>query len=323
MARPLLLSCEAVSKAYGTRILFEGLTFGLFEADRAGLVGPNGSGKSTLLKILAGTDAPDRGTRSVRGGIHIGYVPQDPVFPSGETVERAIAGGLATVQESDRPGRIAQALGRAGLSDGHAPVAELSRGWQKRLAIARELAAAPDVLLMDEPTNHLDVEGIVWLEDVLERDARAFLVVSHDRYFLEHVTSRVVELNRAYPGGSFAADGSYSEFLARRDDFLRGQAAYEEALANTVRREIEWLRQGAKARSTKAKGRIKEAGRLQRELADANERGASSTAGIELASSQRRTRRLLVCHAVSKSLGGRDLVPRSRPRRSPRALASA
>ncbi len=138
---------------------------------------------------------------------------------------------------------------------------------------------------MDEPTNHLDVEGIVWLEDVLEREARAFLVVSHDRYFLEHVTSRVVELNRAYPGGSFAADGPYSEFLARRDEFLRGQAAYEDALANTVRREIEWLRQGAKARSTKAKGRIKEAGRLQRELADAHERGATSAAGIELTGS--------------------------------------
>src|SRR5262245_18474712 len=123
MARPLLLSCEAVSKAYGTRVLFEGLTFGLFEADRAGLVGPNGSGKSTLLKILAGIDTPDRGTRSVRGGVRVGYVAQDPVFASGETVERAIAAGLGAVDESDRPGRIAQALGRAGFSYGHTPVA--------------------------------------------------------------------------------------------------------------------------------------------------------------------------------------------------------
>src|SRR4029450_10749662 len=115
MARPLLLSCEAVSKAFGTRSLFDDLSFGLFEGDQAGLVGPNGSGKSTLLKILAGLETPDRGTRSVRGGIRVGYVPQDPVFPPSMTVERVVAAELEGVDESERPGRVAQALGRAGL----------------------------------------------------------------------------------------------------------------------------------------------------------------------------------------------------------------
>ena len=161
---------------------------------------------------------------------------------------------------------------------------------------------------MDEPTNHLDLEGILWLEDLLQEHSRAFLVVSHDRYFLEHVATRMLELNRVYPRGLFETEGSYSEFLARRDDFLRGQAAYQDALANTVRREIEWLRQGAKARSTKAKGRIKQAGRLIEELEDARARGFTSTAGIDFTSSQRRTRRLLVARGVSKSLGGRRLV---------------
>src|SRR5438067_10021537 len=308
MARPLLLSCEAVSKAYGTRSLFDGLTFGLFEGDQAGLVGPNGSGKSTLLKILAGVTTPDAGTRSVRGGVRVGYVPQDPVFAEGGTVDDVVRAALDGVDEDDRPGRVAQALGRAGFTDAHAEVDTLSGGWKKRLAIARELAAAPDVLLMDEPTNHLDVEGILWLEDVLTAWARAFLVVSHDRYFLEHVATRMLELNRAYPDGLFQTDGRYSEFLARRDEFLRGQAAYQEALANTVRREIEWLRRGAKARSTKAKGRIKEAGRLIEELDDSRARAVGATAGIDFTASQRRTRRLLAARGVSKSLGGRRLV---------------
>ena len=308
MARSLLLSCEGISKAYGARSLFDGLTFGLFEGDNAGLVGPNGSGKSTLLKILAGIEPADQGSRSLRGGVRVGYVPQDPAFPLGQTVDAVILAALASVDEEDRPGRLAHALSRAGFADGRASVDILSGGWKKRLAIARELAAEPDILLMDEPTNHLDVEGILWLEDLLTERSRAFLVVSHDRYFLEHVASRMLELNRAYPDGLFEAEGRYSEFLARRDEFLRGQAAYHDALANTVRREIAWLRRGAKARSTKAKGRIKQAGRLMEELEDARARSLAPTAGIDFTSSQRRTRRLLVARGLTISRGGRRLV---------------
>jgi ABC transport system ATP-binding/permease protein len=308
MARSLLLSCEAVSKAFGTRSLFDDLSFGLFEGDQAGLVGPNGSGKSTLLKILAGLETPDRGTRSLRGRVRVGYVPQDPLFEAERTVADVLMAALADTDEEDRPGRLAQALGRAGFVDGQAAVATLSGGWKKRLAIARELAPEPDILLMDEPTNHLDLDGILWLEGLLAERARACLVVSHDRYFLEHVATRMLELNRTYPNGIFETDGRYSEFLARRDDFLRGQAAYQESLANTVRREIEWLRQGAKARSTKAKGRIKEAGRLMEELEDSRSRALTATAGIDFTSSQRRTRRLLVARGVTKSLDGRRLI---------------
>jgi ATP-binding cassette subfamily F protein uup len=307
MSRPLLLGCQDVAKSYGTRDLFDRLSFGIFEGDRACLVGPNGSGKSTLLKILAGLESADRGVRSVRGGVRVGYLAQDPVFPAGAAIEDVIVAALGHVDADDRPGRIAQALGRAGFTDAPTDIDELSGGWRKRLAIARELAAAPDVLLMDEPTNHLDVEGILWLEALLAEQARAFLVVSHDRYFLERVGTRVLELNPAYPGGLFATDGSYSEFLARRDDFLRGQAAYEESLANLVRREIAWLRRGAKARSTKAKGRIKEADRRIEELEDARARNTVRVPSIELTASQRRTRRLLVARGVSKTLGGRPL----------------
>ena len=308
MTPPLLLSCEAISMAYGTRSLFDNLSFGLFEGDQAGLVGPNGSGKSTLLRILSGVTPPDRGSRSIRNGVRVGYVPQDPVFSAGSTVDDVVLAALTGVDEADRPGRVAQALGRAEFTDGRANVDTLSGGWRKRLAIARELAAAPDILLLDEPTNHLDVEGILWLEDVLTARARACLVVSHDRYFLEHVATRMLELNRVYPEGVFEAEGRYSEFLARRDEFLRGQQAYQESLANTVRREIEWLRRGAKARSTKAKGRIREAGRLIEELADSRARRVTAGAGIDFTSSQRRTRWLLVARDLTKSLGGRRLV---------------
>ena len=308
MARALLLSCEAVSKSYGARSLFDNLSFGLFEGDQAGLVGPNGSGKSTLLKILAGFTEPDTGSRAVRGGVRVGYVAQDPVFPPGGTVGGVVLEALAGVEEDDRPGRLAHTLGRTGFADGGAAVETLSGGWRKRLAIARELAAEPDILLLDEPTNHLDVEGILWLEGLLTEWARAFVVVSHDRYFLEHVARRMLELNRVYPDGLFETDGAYSEFLARRDAFLQGQAAYEDALANTVRREIEWLRRGAKARSTKAKGRIKEAGRLIEELEDRRARGATATAGIDFTASQRRTRRLLAVRGLTVSRGGRRLV---------------
>jgi ATP-binding cassette subfamily F protein uup len=308
MSRAPLLGCDSIAKAYGTRSLFDGLSLGLFEGDQVGLVGPNGSGKSTLLKILAGLVPPDRGTCSRRAGVRTGYVPQDPVFAPGLSVADVVLAGLAGVDEEARPGRLAQALGRAGFTGGEAPADTLSGGWKKRLAIARELASEPDILLMDEPTNHLDVDGILWLEGVLTQWARAFVVVSHDRYFLEHVARRMLELSAVYPDGLFQADGRYSDFLVKRDAFLRGEAAYQESLANTVRREIEWLRRGARARSTKARGRVEAAGRLIDELEDRRARAATATAGIALAASGRRTRRLLAARGVTVARGDRVLA---------------
>jgi ATP-binding cassette subfamily F protein uup len=207
----VLLSCAAVGKAYGTRSLFEELSFGLLEGDRVGLVGPNGSGKSTLLKILAGLEAPDRGTRSLRGGTRVGYVPQDPVFPAGRLVEDVVAAAASDADEVDRPGRIALALGRAGFGDGRAAVETLSGGWRKRLAIARELAAAPDVLLMDEPTNHLDIESIIWLEAFLQGLPGALLMTSHDRDFMNRVVARIAEID----GGEITAYSGNYDFYER------------------------------------------------------------------------------------------------------------
>src|SRR5215475_2193031 len=283
MSRPVLLSCEAISKAYGSQSLFTGLSFGLREGDRVGLVGPNGSGKSTLLKILAGLEEPDNGTRAVRRLARIGYVPQEPEFPPERTVEELLYETLSTdtLDDFDKAGRIAVTLGRAGFTDFRQLAGALSGGWKKRLAIARELVKVPDVLLLDEPTNHLDVEGILWLESHLQVESLACLIISHDRYFLENVATRMLELNRTYPKGIFETDGRYSEFLVKRDEALRNQAAYQESLANLVRRELDWLRHGAKARTTKAQARIREGGRRIQELEDIKTRTGQKTAEID------------------------------------------
>ena len=308
-----LLSCESISKGFGVRPLFEGLSFGISEGDRVGLIGPNGSGKSTLLRILAGIEVPDSGARSLRRGIRMGYVPQDPVFPRGRTVEEILTEALVDdpAEEYEKLTRVAIALGRAGFNDPSQPEDILSGGWRKRLAIARELVKAPDILLMDEPTNHLDVEGILWLEELLRSEPLAYLVVSHDRYFLENVATRMLELDRRYPEGLFQAPGTYSDFLEKRDEVLRNQAEYQASLANRVRREVEWLKRGAKARTTKAKGRIQEAERLISELAEIKDRtgaAANARAGIDFNASDRKTKKLLVAHGLAKSFEGRKIV---------------
>jgi ATP-binding cassette subfamily F protein uup len=306
----VILSVQEITKAYGAAPLFAELSLALAEGDRVGLVGPNGAGKSTLLRILAGLETPDRGTRSLRRLTRLGFVPQEPTFAPEETVHAIVAHAVASdVADPDAAAlRVAKALSRAGFIDPNTRTGDLSGGWQKRLAIARELACAPDVLLLDEPTNHLDVEGIVWLEDLLRMETLAYLVVSHDRRFLERVAGRMIEINRSYPSGLFESAGRYSDFLVRRDEALREHAAYQETLANRVRREIEWLRHGPKARTTKQQARIKEAGRMIDELATAKDRAAAPAAAIDFTASDRRTRRLVVTRGLGKDLGGRVLI---------------
>ncbi|HET7705562.1 MAG TPA: ABC-F family ATP-binding cassette domain-containing protein [Thermoanaerobaculia bacterium] len=296
---PVLITAESLTKQFTSRPLFSGLNFAISEGDHIGLVGPNGSGKSTLLKILAGIEEPDSGTRSVRKRLRVGYVPQDPVFTPGKSVEEVLEDALG--HHDPRP--ISITLGKTGFTDRTLATETLSGGWRKRLAIACELVKEPDVLLLDEPTNHLDVEGILWLETMLKSEPEAFVVVSHDRYFLENTAKRMIELNRVYPEGLFQSDGTYSEFLEKRDELLRNEAAYQETLANLVRTEIDWLRRGPKARTTKAKARIQSAGKLIEELDESRDRARVSTAKIDFNASERKTKRLL----VGKNLRKRDL----------------
>jgi ABC transport system ATP-binding/permease protein len=307
----VLLTAEALTKSFTSRPLFEGLSFTISDGDHVGLVGPNGSGKSTLLKILAGVEEADSGKRVVRKGVRVGYVPQDPVFAPGKTVEEVLLDALHddhTLDEHEKFGRVSVALGKTGFLEREARSETLSGGWRKRLAIAQQLVREPDILLLDEPTNHLDVEGILWLESMLRNEPEAFVVVSHDRYFLENITKRMLELNRVYPSGLLQTTGTYSDLLEKRDEVLRNEAAYQETLANLVRREMEWLRRGPKARTTKAKARIQNAERLIDERDEGRERAQTFNADIEFTASQRKTKRLWAAHGLRKQMGDRKLV---------------
>jgi len=295
MPRPVLLSCEGLTKSFGGPPLFEGLTLSLHEGDHVGLVGPNGAGKSTLLKILGGIETADSGTCTRRRKIRLGYVPQTPAFAPGRSaagvVEEAIAADGA-LDDHERRHLAVMALGRAGFDDPDVATDSLSGGWRARLALAREIARSPDVLLLDEPTNHLDVESILWLETLLRNETTAFVVVSHDRYFLERVAGRMLEISRLHAAGLFAVEGTFADFLEARDAALINQAAYQETLAGLVRREVAWLRRGAKARTSKSKARLQSAGRSIERLAEGRARSAVPTAGIEFTPSGRKSKRL-------------------------------
>ena len=305
----VLLVATSLTQSFGAGPLFENVSFAVQDGDRLGLVGPNGSGKSTLLRILAGHIAPGGGQVSPRKGARLGYVPQDAVFPPGITVRRVLEDALAGEpgEDEEKTARIASTLGKAGFASAEVQAAELSGGWKKRLAIARELARAPDLLLLDEPTNHLDFEGILWLEKLLGGAQFAVIVVSHDRYFLENVALQMAELNPMYPEGIFLAPGPYSRFLEKKEEYLESQARRQEALETRVRREIEWLHRGAKARTTKAKARIDEADRLIGELADVAGRARTASARIDFTASGRRAKKLIEVQGLEKSLGGRRL----------------
>ena len=307
-----LISCQALTKSFSARPLFNEISFGIEDGDHIGLIGPNGSGKSTLLKILAGIEKPDSGAVSQRSGLQVGYVPQDEVFSSELTIHDVLAAALSkeTLDETERAMRIDLIVAEAGFDDPTQTAATLSGGWRKRLTIARALITQPDLLLLDEPTNHLDLEGVLWLETLLKSASFAYLLISHDRVFLENVARRVTELNVTYPSGFLSSLGAYSDFVIKREEYLASQAHQQVALASVVRREIEWLQRGAKARTTKAKGRIDQAGRLIEDLGELkfrNSQAGNAVAGMAFSGSGRQTKELVVLKDASKAMGGRML----------------
>ncbi|MFM2089771.1 MAG: hypothetical protein RLZZ127_260 [Planctomycetota bacterium] len=314
---PVLLSCRDLSRAYDAHPLFEGLCLGIEAGSRTGIIGPNGSGKSTLMRILAGLEPSDGGEVALASGTRLVYLPQQDAFAAGDTPLGVVAGTLHRMHPDEdihacevRAGVI---LAKAGFGSGgnppaDRPVEQLSGGWRKRLAIIRALTQEPDLLLADEPTNHLDVEGIWWLEERFAEARFTIAVVSHDRFFLERVCDRVIEVNKIYPGGVFSSQGGYGAFLAKRAELVANQQRQQEVLDNQVRREVEWLQRNPAAQTKKSKARIDRAGDLQSDLAALRFRNAQGrTAEVAFTATGRRTNDLVVVDGAGVSLGGRRL----------------
>jgi ATP-binding cassette subfamily F protein uup len=310
---PPILNAQSVTKQFGALPLFKDISLTVEDSDRIGLIGPNGAGKSTLLALLAGQVEPDSGELAVRKRARAAYVPQDSRFAAGFSVRQVLERALAAahVNESEREGRLRELAGRAGFADLNAEAASLSGGWRKRLAIVEAMVIEPDVMLLDEPTNHLDLAGIEWLEELLAASSFAAVTVSHDRYFLESTSSQIVELNRIFADGLFRVKGTFSRFLEEKQAYLESQSRQQESLRNQVRTEIEWLRRGPKARTTKSKARIDTANAMIGQLASMDSRTTVNTVGIDFEASMRKTKRLVEFDNVTCQIPGDDDVPRS------------
>lgn len=301
-----LLSVEQLTQSHGAQPLFRELSFTIKEGDRIGLIGPNGSGKTSLLKILIGQELPEEGHIARRQNVRIGYASQAPDFPP-LSIEDVLLQEQIDEDEHEKATRAKILLGKTQFKDISRRASELSGGWKKRLDIARALMHDPDLLLLDEPTNHLDMEGIEWLEKLLKQERRSFLIVSHDRYFLEAVTNRTMELNRCYPNGLFIADGPLSTFCELKETFLSGQQERERSLTSKLRTELEWLKRSPKARTTKSRARIQKTLNMQDELHTLEKQNRTTKIDIAFAESERATRKLLVLKNLSKSFENRPL----------------
>jgi ATP-binding cassette subfamily F protein uup len=333
-----ILSIESLSKNYGLRPLFQNITLGFDSQDRIGVVGANGAGKTTLLRLIAGAEQPDTGRVVFAEGVSLGYLPQNPPFDPAQTVLDAVfAASDATTKlllDYERACRMLAAgdgrderllnrvselaheleasgaweletnarsiLSRLGIADTNARMGTLSGGQRKRVALAHALISNPQLLILDEPTNHLDAETITWLENYLARYRGALLLVTHDRYFLDRVTGRILEIDR---GQVQAFDGNYAYYLERKEEQELARAAEGQKREMLIRRELAWLRRGAKARTRKSKARIDRAESLMAQ--------PKETARAELdisVTSSRIGKKILELRGIAKAYDGRTLI---------------
>ncbi len=309
-----IVSLNSISQRAGHKQLFEGLNLVISRETRLGIVGPNGSGKSTLMALIAGKNSPDEGRVVTERDLRIAYVPQVEKFEEQRTVKEVVVAALQNlavgreVYEHEIDVRAEQIIKRMNFQDPQQKVALLSGGWRKRLSLAVALAQEPDLMLLDEPTNHLDLAGLLWLENFLKEASFAWILISHDRYFLEHTVSEVLEIAPYYEKGYFRTNGSYGDFVEKRQNFLEQEAQRISALANKVKTELAWAARMPKARTTKAGYRLREASRLESELKERMSRTVQSGPEVAFTSSARQTRELVKLISVSFGFGERELI---------------
>ncbi len=304
------MSVNGLSHAVGGKTLFKNLAFGIFQKDRIGLIGPNGAGKSTLLKILCKLIAPDDGQIVRRQGLRVGLLEQSPSFAPEQTIYDAVTEKL--LDPHDDIALAYEWMSRLELADfpGDQLVRDLSGGWKKRVALARELASRPDVLFLDEPTNHLDVASILWLEEFLALSDFASVTVTHDRLFLQRTSTKIFDLDPRYAQNLLVIDGDYVKYLESKEILLKGQLQTEQAMKNTLRRETEWLRRGAKARQTKQKARIERAEELKGDVQDISQRNLTRKVKIDFGSPDSAPKKLIEAEGISKSFSKEGATPK-------------
>jgi ATP-binding cassette subfamily F protein uup len=296
----LLLIAEKISKSYNEKILLRNVVLGINSGDKIGLIGINGTGKSTLLKIIAGLETPDSGTVTKSGGVRVGYLPQNPVFEDGVTVLRQVMRGISEQQRESKEYECKAILTRLGVNDFDKPLSQLSGGQKKRVSLASALVTPVEVLILDEPTNHLDNTMVDWLEDYLARYTGALLMVTHDRYFLDRVTNKIVELQE---GNLYSYQANYTKYLelkAEREDMA---AASERKRQSLLKKELEWIRRGARARGTKQKFRVERFEEMSAQTVD------SKQESLEMSSmSSRLGKKIIEICKISKRYGDKQLI---------------
>lgn len=294
-----VLNIEHISKIFGEKVIFDDVSYGIHDGDKIGIIGINGTGKTTLLRIIAGLEEPDEGQIIRQNGIKLGYLPQSQDFPMEETVLSYVLAGQkqdAWMVESDAK----SILNHLGLTDHAAVMGHLSGGQKKRAALARILIEPSDVLILDEPTNHLDEEMITWLEDYLKRYKGVVLMVTHDRYFLDKVTNKILEISY---GKLYAYEANYSKFLEMKAQREEMELASERKRQSVLRMELEWAKRGCRARSTKQRAR------LERLEALKNGTAPIQSQTVEMDSIETRMgKKTVELHHISKSYGERKIV---------------
>lgn len=305
----ILLSAEKVYKGYSERQLLDGCSLAIGDGEKIGLIGINGTGKSTLLKVMAGIDPPDSGIVTRAGGVRVAYLPQNPLFDGETTVLQQVMKGVAIDEERAKDAKVIQQadeyqcksiLNQLGLGDYDQKIAQLSGGQKRRVALACALAAEAEVLILDEPTNHIDSEMVDWLEGYLKRFQGALLMVTHDRYFLERVVNRIVELDH---GKLYSYPANYLQYLELKAQREEMALATERKRQSLYRKELAWIQRGARARSTKAQFRVDRFEQLK------NSEYVPDQSKLEVSAlSSRLGRKIIEIDNISKAFDGKQLV---------------